>query len=770
MNTNATQIDEDEIDLKEVFRTIFRYKYMIIAFVILFGAGSSFFAYFKPNVYKATSTIEIGFNPSANRGMMGMDMMSMAMDGGAMTPDTEIAKIKSRTLAERIAQKIDFAHKYYTERRFKELELYVNSPFKVAMNKGYGISFDLYPIDNKLYRLVVKDAEDENKTVWSYDKVLPYDKEVVTEHFHLNVTRTKAFDNTQYRFVVIDPAKVGTMIRESVSVSQPGKTAMILEISYEDNVALRAQQTANALAEAYIQQNIEYKTQEASLKLKFIDEQLNRINENLKASAVKLEEFKRSANTVNLSAKAESILSNMSQSELKLQEISIHEGLLKILYDQVKSGKNLESLSGSGFGEEGAGLSSLIMELQKAIIQKRALRESYTELYPEVRALTKTISQQKKVIIATIENLNKSIQERKALLEKSIAEQQELLNTLPADERMYGQLERKFVVNEKIYSYLLEQRSATAIIKAATVSKNHIIDTALVPEKPIKPKRKLIVLVGLILGLIVGIALAFLRAFLDDRIKSEEDITHATDVPLLGVIPHIKEDANKLKVFEAPKSSVAEAFRNLRTNLQFMQHEGHSHVIALTSTVGAEGKTTACVNLGAIMSMAEKRTIILNLDMRKPTLHEKFEVRNKVGMSTLLTGATPLEKVIQPTKYANLDLITSGPVPPNPSELIQKEILKQTIEALRKMYDVIILDTPPVGLVADARTLMHYADTSIYLLRAEYSKRDYIKSINRLSGEEIGSFGILFNDVTQANGSYGYGYGYGYGYYDDDKK
>ena len=354
--------------------------------------------------------------------------------------------------------------------------------------------------------------------------------------------------------------------------------------------------------------------------------------------------------------------------------------------------------------------------------------------------------------------MKESIKEKKKLIERSIAEQQKLLNKLPTDERVYGELQRKFVVNEKIYSYLLEKRLETAVIKASTVSKNRIIDSALVPEMAIKPKRKIIVLVGLILGLILGIALAFLRAFLDDRIKEEEDVTSKTDIPLLGSIPHVKKDSDKLKVFLSPKSAMAEAFRNLRTNLQFMSRKYSSHVIAVTSTVGGEGKTTVCINLGGIMSMVDKKSIILNLDMRKPTLHEKFGIQNGLGMSTLLSGNTTLANVIQKTEYENLDIITSGPVPPNPSELIQGEIMEKLLAKLREVYDVIILDTPPVGLVTDARILMHLADTSIYVLRVDYSKKEYLRNLERLSKEDISGLGILLNDVHMGKGNYGYGY------------
>ncbi|MEA3433433.1 MAG: GNVR domain-containing protein, partial [Campylobacterota bacterium] len=395
------------------------------------------------------------------------------------------------------------------------------------------------------------------------------------------------------------------------------------------------------------------------------------ITENLKGSAIKLEEFKKTSNTVNLSAKAEKIIMQMSEYETRLADITIEQEMLNTLYEQVKSGKDLESIAMIGVDKDKSALSGMIKELQDAIIMKKILRENYTEVHSEVSKLSKKITQLKKVIIATIKNLRTSIKERKALIERSIAKKQKLLNKLPADERMYGQLQRKFVVNEKIYSYLLEKRSETAIVKASTVSKNRIIDKALMPGAPIKPKKKMIVLVGLIMGLILGIALAFLREFLDDRIKEEEDVTKLTDVPMLGLIPHIKEDQDKINVFLSPKSAVAESFRNLRTNLQFMERDKSAQVIAVTSTVGGEGKTTVCINLGGIMSMANKRTVILNLDMRKPTLHEKFGLKNIKGMSTLLSGHTALGEVIQHTEYENLDIITSGPVPPNPSELIQ---------------------------------------------------------------------------------------------------
>ena len=420
MQSPHNQIDEDEIDLKELFLTIYRYRYMIVFVVILFGLGSAIYAYFAPNVYRASTTVEVGKEGKGYSGAQ--DMLSMVMSPEAANIDTEIVIVKSRYLANKAAEKVDITHRYYTTRKLKEVDLYKNSPFKVGMLRGYEVSYDLYPVDEKTYRLVVDDAEDENKTSWSYDAVLPYGKEIDTEHFHLNVVKTKEMTNSKYRFVVYDPRKRGSIAQESVSVSQVSKNSSVLKISYEDNVALRAQEFTNALAKAYLQQSIEKKTKEATLKLDFIDKQLKLITENLKGSALKLEEFKRSSNTVSLSSKAENVIRQMSEQEAKLSEISMQEEMLGTLYKQVKSGKNLEAISVAGLGDTANTLlATKVKELQDAIIKKKILREDYTEMYPGVVKLRKQISYLKKTIIDMIKNLKGSMDEKKRLLKESIA-------------------------------------------------------------------------------------------------------------------------------------------------------------------------------------------------------------------------------------------------------------------------------------------------------------------------------------------------------------
>jgi len=712
------------------------------------------YIYFKPDIYKATATVEVGLGDRVGQG----DVLSMATEPGRLNPDTEKAIILSRFLAKKTSKIVDKTHHYYMLDNFKEVELYKDSPFIVGMNRGFGIRFDFYPINEYYYRLVARSDD------WKFDKKLEYNKEIKTKHFHLNITKVKKPQTSKYSFVVDNPKIIS---QAGVSVKQTSKYSRVLSISYEDNVPLRAQEYVNALAKSYIEQSIEKKTQEATKKLEFIDKQLEYITQNLRASAIKIEDFKKKSKTISLSAKAEAIIKDISQKDAKLSEINIKEEMLNNLYNSVKKGQNLESLVIVGLGDGEVALSEMVKKLQNAILKKKLLREDYTEMYPDVRKLTKTIQQLKKIIINTLRNMKKGIKEQKYLIHKEIERQQKLLDQLPADERMYGQLKRKFAVNEKIYSYLLEKRSETAIIKASTVSKNRILDEALLPTSPIKPKRQYFVFLGILLGLVLGIILAFVRNYFDDTIKTEEDISHLTRIPIVGTIPHMKKRFEGLTIFKLPKSSVAESFRNLRTNLQFMGQNKDVQVIAITSTISGEGKTTLVVNLGAVMSIANKKTIILNLDMRKPILHEKFNIPNTKGISSVLSGSNVLDDVIQSTKYKNIDVITSGPIPPNPSELIQSPLMEKVLYKLKESYDIVILDTPPIGLVTDARTLMHFADVSLYTVRMNYSKKEFVKHINFLaSADEIRSLGIVLNDIPLDKKNYGYHYGY----YEDDKK
>jgi capsular exopolysaccharide synthesis family protein len=341
-----------------------------------------------------------------------------------------------------------------------------------------------------------------------------------------------------------------------------------------------------------------------------------------------------------------------------------------------------------------------------------------------------------------------------------------MLENLPQNERKLADLMRNYQVNEKIYSYLLEKRAATAIAKASIISDNRVIDPAIVPKKPFKPQKKVILAVSVILGIIIGIVFVLLKEFLSTKIKTKEDVEKLTDVAVIGTVPHFKKKDKVLKTLEEPRSSAAEAFRAIRANLKFIAPK-NLKVISVTSTVSGEGKTTVASNLAGAFAIANKKTVLINLDMRRPSLHMIFGLDNKEGISNVLVGEKDINDVIQKTKYPNLDVITSGPVPPNPGELIQSEEMERALGKLKKNYDVIIFDTSPVGMVVDALWVLEHADANIYLFRANYSKKEFVKNLNELKEKGIKGLCSVVNDIPLEYTGYGYGYGYEYGKYVD---
>jgi capsular exopolysaccharide synthesis family protein len=751
--------DEDEIDIKALFETMYQYKFSLLFITLFFAAVSAFYAYFQPNIYSATASVKVGLD----KGAVAKDVLSMAMGKGAVTEGTEKDLIESRYLTQKALMMVDFSHHYYTTQNYREVELYKYTPFDVTMLKGFGLSFNLTVIDEEHYRLVVEDVEREDGSTLQYNQIHKFEEEVLTEDFQLNIMHIKPFHATEYRFMIDRSSHV----MGKVSAVQTSEHSTIFKISYEDTVPLRAQEFANALAEAYVNQNVENKSREATQKLMFIEKQLAKLQKEIKYSAAKLEEFRKTSNTVNVDNKMEVVSTRVDAYEAQLMEMHIKEEMLKNFYIQVKKGNKLETLSLAGIGEKDSSLVGTMLSLQESVVEKKILREDYTAIHPKVIKVNRKIKQLKSIIIHTVENLTKTIEKRKLLLTKSIEKQRIILNDLPESERQYGQLERQFKMNESMNSYLLKMKAEAEMIKASTVSKNRVLDHALLPSTPIKPKRNLIILVGTLLGFILGLSGVFLRVFLDDKIKTEDEIKNYVDCPVVGTIPHMGEETKlwdeAIKIFTSPKSVFAESFRNLRANLQVINNKEGSKVILLTSTVGEEGKTTLSVNLAAIMSMAKKRTIVINMDMRKPTLHEKFNLPNHQGLSELLSESINLREAIHETKYPYLDMISSGNAPINPAESILSKRMNEILEQLKKGYEIIILDTPPIGLVADAKTLMKTVDINLYVIRANHSKKIYLETLKEMTElNKLNNVGIILNDVDFKKGRYGYYQNYGY--------
>jgi capsular exopolysaccharide synthesis family protein len=411
----------------------------------------------------------------------------------------------------------------------------------------------------------------------------------------------------------------------------------------------------------------------------------------------------------------------------------------------------------------------MVKQLQELLMQKETYYFDATKSSPQVKALDYKIDIQKKLLLESIANVNTTVSnKKKSLLEKAQMIESSFANA-PSKEVEFARLLRHFSINEKFYTLLMEKRTEFSILKASFVPQNVILEKGYVNFSPVSPQKKIIYAAALFTAILIGLLLIIVRYLMHNTISSLNEIIRHTNasVSVLGIIPKYKNDipVSQLVVNKNPKSIIAESYRTVRSNMQFISNKPGSKVVAISSTISGEGKTFIAINIAGIIAYSGKKVVILDLDMRKPKIHLGFGVQNIKGMSTILIEKDTIENCIQHSEMEFLDFITAGPIPPNPSELIISERMDYIINELKKTYDFIIIDNPPVGLVTDGISIIQKADYPIYVFRADYSKKNFIHNLDRLINEnKVKNLSVILNGVDIDRSAYGYNYGYGYGY------
>ena len=770
------QIHNDEIDIKQVFRIMGKYKISIILITLLFFIGSGIFAYYKPNIYASHATIEV-LEDNAN-GVSSTDFMVKAFGGNAYNMDNEIATIQSRYIVQKALEKLNLTTQYFAYNKLhKKTELYKNAPFIVndtlLTDPIYYKTFELEPVDENSFRLKIKtlsffslkgilvkagvqQLEEDEKI--EYNKVHNFGEEIKTPWFTFTINKLANLESPKYTFNFIPKELLYDVFSGGLSASLASEFGSIIDLTYEDTVSLRAAEILNSIANTYIEEGIKEKTKIAELTLGFIDSQLDAINSQLTASEQNLQNFKVNNNVVNLQNKLAVDTEKVAAYESEQLKLQTEINILTNLKHYMDTNSDLSGLTLGTINFADKSLASLVQKLQEMTEQRNLLLVDYTELHPEVIKLTQSIISTKRAIKRALASSLRQLKQRNRDLRRIISKYNRSLDSLPSKEKALAELSRPLKVNESVYEYLLQKKAETAILKSSTIADARILDAAREEPVPIKPKRKLIVIVGLILGFILGLAQAFFREFLVNTVQNAEDVERYTSLPIYGVIP-----LNKDKM---TKNIYMEAFRNIRTNLQFLPGNENNKVISVTSSVSGEGKTTVASSLAEVLARGNKKVIALDLDMRKASLHKNFDLNNNIGMSNYLTGQNTLEEVTQETDVYGLKVITTGPLPPNPSELILSTMFTKLLDTLREQYDYIIIDTPPAGLVTDATIIMNYSDISFFIIRAKYTRKEFVKNIDRIAKEHSHNrIGLILN-ATLIGSEYGYGYGasYAYGY------
>ena len=427
----------------------------------------------------------------------------------------------------------------------------------------------------------------------------------------------------------------------------------------------------------------------------------------------------------------------------------------------------------SGLGIEDPYLNGLIENLLSVQVDRSRLMATQTELSPAVREANKKLDDLNKSIREILDNVDLNNQMTINDLEQRKKEIESSFRNLPQAEQNLIALQRQADLSESIYNFLSEKRAQSAITKASNRPNNKIIEFAKTVGGPVSPKPQRNYLFALFCGLILPIVFVVCRELFRVKIEDITYLEKKLKIPVIATILKNKEE-NNLVVFNNGKSGIAESFRSLRANIRYLMQKDKQVTLMLTSTISSEGKTFCAMNLASVYSLTGKKTILVGCDMRKPKIFDDFGLKNDLGLSTVLSNQIEnWGDAVQSSEYENLDILVSGPIPPNPAELLSGDQFENLVNELKKVYDVIILDTPPIGLVSETIELLNFVDLTLFVFRQDYSQRNFIDALNGLkTGKGIKNIYALFNGVEGKGVTYGYGYsyGYGYGYYSDDKK
>lgn len=774
MNGSPREEENDDflnnIDYDKLISVIKKSFFWVIAILLFTNAIAFIYVRYTKPLYESTSDLKLDVKSDAS--ILGLNNINEHQNFNNLSGEIEL--IKSRIFYNKVIDFLNLQTTYYTKGNVNDDERYNSSPFIVKDSLKSNVLYD-QPIfvdilDNQTFILTYTVDEEEITGTYGFGETIR------NEHFLFTFYLTKNYNpevsNTSYYFIIHSEAALVNYLDKNLTVEPLNLNANTIRISFTDHNRYKARDLVNAIDSIYLRYTQEEMIKANKQKIDFLNTTLDQTEERLEAYENYFEDFTIGNKTIDLNADMSRSIMVMEQ--LDSQKLASKRELKYItgLEQQIGSKKLfVVNIPENIVGAED--LNTSLQELNALIDERELLLSSYKENTFAVRKKEQEVEILKTNIRGLLqeyqnqlENEISRVNRRKALLEQSFEQ-------LPSKGTEYGKARRNFSLYEEFLLSLMQSKAEFEIARAGTVTDFKILAPATLSSEPIFPNTLIIYGIGIVSGFIFSFLFIGVRYLLHNKISSQSELEHLSIAPVLGVVPYYNSErmkTSKLVIDKSPRSAISEALRSIRTNMDFIRANNSNRIISVTSTISGEGKTFISVNLGAIIAMSKQKVIVVDMDMRRPKIHLAFSGENdNKGVSTVLINKFTAEECIRHSEVEGLDYLPAGPTPPNPSELILGEELDLLFETLRDKYDVIILDTPPVGLVTDGVLVMKKADLPIYVVRADYSRKSFIKILNRLiKMNKFKNISVLLNSLTHLHGrGYGYGYGHGNGYYEE---
>jgi capsular exopolysaccharide synthesis family protein len=742
----------DAIDFDKL-RLILR-KNLVWVFMIVIGTNLAAYLYLRytKTVYEAESELKLDIKQDATE----FGIKNLQENQNLNIISGEIEQITSKLFYNRVLDSIDLWVSYHSVGQVLNSEMYHASPFKVQY------SATLHPYLNLPINFNFTGPEEYQLKVGEQVVTGRIGEKLKLNDLELLITKTyyySLYHEDDYFFILHSRENLLNYLDTHASVEPLNYDANTIKISFSDYNAFKARDIANKIDSMYINYSNEQKNLTNKQKIGWINEELGQIE-------VKMEDYENYFENFTIQNKSSDLDSDLRKTigalyAIDSQRFQLNRRLSDIngLLDQFAANNFTISLASrqylpSYLDKQIESLQLLVHDIEKLGLSYNESTFAFKQKQRELETLRTSVFSQisgiKKEWSTTLIELN----QQKDRLEKRFA-------SMPDKNTQFSKNQRFYKLYEEFYLSMMQAKAEFEIAQAGSTPDFKILSPATMPTGPIYPQNALVYGIGLSSGIILCILFIGLLYLADNRVTSMTEVEKNISVPVLAVIPESRHTSKTpFHVLDNPKSVVSEAIRTLRTNLDFFAVTGKTKTISISSTIGGEGKSFLALNLGGVIAMSKKKVVLLDLDMRKPKLNIPFTIPDpQKGVSTALIRKYEIEDCIVPTGLENFDYIPAGPHPPNPSELLMNGDFTHVLDKLKELYEFVIIDTPPVGLVTDGIMAMKKTDVTIYVVRANYSKKDFLQNIERIQKlHKISNISVVFNALPSSNKLYGYGY------------
>jgi tyrosine-protein kinase Etk/Wzc len=715
---------------------------------------------YATNIYRVTSSILIKNDQNANRGGDAR-FQDLFMPGTVTNLSNEMEILKSPPVLQRVARDLNLETMYYFKGKVKTSLNYPNPPFFLSVdsiediNRGFGCTITL--LGGHQFLL------DDSKKPLTYG-----------QPFKIGNNLCRIIPNGDDAGYLNGKFEVGwhpvrdaaNYIAGSLGIGQLNQQATILTLSFEGENAALGNDVLNTLMAVYDSIIVEDKSRINANTLGFINGQLRLLNDTLKGAQGGLRDFMIANQVFDLQGQSKDYMDNLKEVSKGRDEQAVKLKIIDWLLDYINDKKNANEIVPTVMGIQEPTLLPLIQEYNTLQLQRTANLKTTPATNPLITSLETSIERVRKNIYQALLNVRQSYMIADANLEQHEKTLRGGIRELPGKSMQLVNKERQQRILEDLYSLLLQKKLETQIASAATVSNTSVVQPAVGEGAQISPDVKKIFTLYFFFGLLIPVGIITVIEVMRDKVTGRADVEKHTTTPILGEVGH-SDEKQTLVLTKNSRRFISEQFRIIRTNLRYIIAKKEKPVIMITSSFGGEGKSFISTNIGAAMALAENQTVIMEFDIRKPKIVSGLELKRKMGITNYLIGSAKFEDLLVKVEgVENLYVIPCGPIPPNPSELLLDPRLDNLMEEVKKRFDVVIMDTAPVGLVSDAMNLSRFADCTLYIIRQAYTFRKQLPLIEELYVQnKLPKVSVLINDVKAEGGYYGGPYRTGYGYY-----